>query len=229
MPTLLLVRHAQGSFGGADYDVLSEVGHEQAAALADDLETRGVNVARVVAGSLARQRDTAGPIAERFRLSTETDARWNEYESEEIIYLIDGRGLITVERSERALAPGEVVLVPPRTSHMIANRSDRVLRAITVESRFDLSESEAAPEPPRESVAAIDRIMDELPEGVDEAVAIQKIVELFDVGGRLSEQIEKALGLDNDDGVGALATIEKKIMRAVVEITERYRRPPPQT
>ena len=44
-----------------------------------------MNVARVLAGSLARQRDTAGPIAERFRLSTETDARWNEYESEEII------------------------------------------------------------------------------------------------------------------------------------------------
>ena len=65
--------------------MLSEVGHRPAAALADDLETRGVNVARVVAGSLARQRDTAGPIAERFRLSTETDARWNEYESEEII------------------------------------------------------------------------------------------------------------------------------------------------
>jgi broad specificity phosphatase PhoE len=85
VPTLLLVRHAQGSFGGADYDVLSEVGHEQAVALADDLETRGVNVARVIAGSLARQRDTAGPIAERFSLSTETDARWNEYESEEII------------------------------------------------------------------------------------------------------------------------------------------------
>jgi broad specificity phosphatase PhoE len=85
VPTLLLVRHAQGSFGGADYDVLSEVGHEQAAALADDLETRGVNVARVLAGSLARQRDTAGPIAERFGLSTETDDRWNEYESEEII------------------------------------------------------------------------------------------------------------------------------------------------
>ena len=85
MPTLLLVRHAQGSFGGADYDVLSERGHEQAAALADDLEAREVNVTRVLAGSLARQRDTAAPIAERFGREIEVDPRWNEYESEEII------------------------------------------------------------------------------------------------------------------------------------------------
>jgi broad specificity phosphatase PhoE len=85
VPTLLLVRHAQGSFGGADYDVLSERGHEQAAALADDLEGREVNVTRVLAGSLARQRDTAAPIAERFGREVEIDPRWNEYASEEII------------------------------------------------------------------------------------------------------------------------------------------------
>ncbi len=85
MPTVLLVRHAQGSFGGADYDVLSERGHEQAAALADDLEAREINVTRVLAGSLARQRDTALPIAERFGRDVEVDARWNEYESEELI------------------------------------------------------------------------------------------------------------------------------------------------
>jgi broad specificity phosphatase PhoE len=85
VPTLLLVRHAQGSFGGADYDVLSDRGREQAAALADDLEAREVNVTRVLAGSLARQRDTAAPIAERFGRDLEVDPRWNEYESEEII------------------------------------------------------------------------------------------------------------------------------------------------
>jgi broad specificity phosphatase PhoE len=85
VPTLLLVRHAQGSFGGADYDVLSERGHEQAAALADDLEAREVNVTRVLAGSLARQRDTAAPLAERLGRGVEIDPRWNEYDSEEIV------------------------------------------------------------------------------------------------------------------------------------------------
>jgi mannose-6-phosphate isomerase-like protein (cupin superfamily) len=150
------------------------------------------------------------------------------FESEEIVYLLHGEGLIRVARSERVVTPGEVVLVPPRASHMIANRSDRLLKAITVESRFDPApeESEPAPDPEekgRESAATIDRIMEDLPGDVNEALAIQKIVELFDVGGKLSEQIEQALGLDNDDGVGALSTIERKIMKAVVEITQRYR------
>jgi broad specificity phosphatase PhoE len=85
VPTLLLVRHAQGSFGGADYDVLSERGHEQATALADDLEMRGIGATRVLSGSLARQQDTAAPLAERFGRQTEVDPRWNEYESEELI------------------------------------------------------------------------------------------------------------------------------------------------
>lgn len=155
--------------------------------------------------------------------SGEETSPHSHFESEEIVYLLDGEGLIRVERSERVVTPGEVILVPPRVTHLIANRSDRTLRAITVESRFDLGE-EKTEEPPRESSASIDRILADLPGDVDEATAIQKIVELFDVGGKLSEQIEKALGLDNDDGVGALSTIEKKIMQAVVEITQRYKK-----
>jgi broad specificity phosphatase PhoE len=85
VPTLLFVRHAQGSFGGADYDVLSERGHEQAVALVADLDRRGVAVTRVLSGTLARQRDTAVPIAEHFGREVETDSRWNEYESDEIL------------------------------------------------------------------------------------------------------------------------------------------------
>ena len=150
----------------------------------------------------------------------------SHYESEEIIYLVDGKGSITLAREEKPIHVGEVVLVPPRITHRIANLSDRPLRAITVESRFDLGEEAAdgsLGDRPRESAATIDKIVQELPETVDEAQAIQTIVELFDVGGRLSEQIEDALGLDNDDGVGALGTVERKIMRAVLEITTRYR------
>jgi len=85
VPTVLLARHAQGSFGGADYDLLSEAGHAQAEALAGDLVRRGVRIGRVAAGTLARQRDTAVPIAERFGCPLEIDERWNEYESEELI------------------------------------------------------------------------------------------------------------------------------------------------
>ena len=110
MPTLLLVRHAQGSFGGADYDVLSERGHEQATALADELGARGVNVTRLVSGSLARQRDTLAPVAERFALELEADPRWNEYDSGDII---EGQaspsGFAGTQREFQALLDGALV------------------------------------------------------------------------------------------------------------------------
>lgn len=144
------------------------------------------------------------------------------YESEEIVYLLDGEGRITVARDERTIHQGEVILVPPRTTHTILNPRDSVLRAITVESRFDLG-AEGDAETPAVEPASIDRALAGLDADVDEAVAIRKIVELFDIGGRLSEQIEKSLGLESQDGVEALSTVEKKIMQAVLAITARYR------
>jgi mannose-6-phosphate isomerase-like protein (cupin superfamily) len=159
------------------------------------------------------------------------------YESEELIYLVHGAGRVRVDGIERPLHHGEVVLVPPRTDHVIANTTDAVLRAITVESRFDLGlqpperledlhasgEELRAQEEARNSLGSIEQIMRGLPTEVDEALAIQAIVELFDIGGRLAEQIEHALGLDNSNGVEALGKVERRIMQAVVEITGRYR------
>lgn len=163
----------------------------------------------------------------------EETAKHQHYESEEIIYLVSGEGQIQVAESEHRVEPGEVVLVPPRTNHVIANRSDRVLRAITVESRFDLGEEPLADiadaraiiqatEAAKRVSRTIDGLLEGLPTDVDEAVAIQTIVELFDIGGQLSEQIENGVGLDNVEGVRALSEIERKIMLAVVRIAGRY-------
>ena len=85
MPSILLVRHAQASFGGENYDVLSEHGATQVEALAGDLRRRGVRIDTVVSGSLARQRDTAAPIAEAAGLEIAVDERWNEYETGDIL------------------------------------------------------------------------------------------------------------------------------------------------
>lgn len=85
MPTLLLVRHAQGSFGSEDYDVLSERGREQALALAAELDRRGVRLDRLLSGSLARQRDTAAAIAAAQELAPAIDPRWDEYDSEGVV------------------------------------------------------------------------------------------------------------------------------------------------
>ena len=85
MPTILLARHGQASFGQADYDVLSQEGHLQAAALADDLDRRGVRVDQIVSGSLKRQLDTAAPVAARSGVSVTVDARWNEYDANDVL------------------------------------------------------------------------------------------------------------------------------------------------
>lgn len=82
MPVVHLIRHGQASFGAADYDVLSDVGHQQAKLLADALIRRGVRPDRMVAGSLKRQRDTATTCAEAaaWDVPVDADARLDEYD-----------------------------------------------------------------------------------------------------------------------------------------------------
>jgi broad specificity phosphatase PhoE len=82
MPVVHLIRHGQASFGAADYDVLSDVGHQQAKLVADALVRRGVRPDRMVAGSLRRQLDTAATCAEAaaWDLPADVDPRLNEYD-----------------------------------------------------------------------------------------------------------------------------------------------------
>ncbi|HTR76255.1 MAG TPA: histidine phosphatase family protein [Solirubrobacterales bacterium] len=83
MPTVLLVRHGQASFGTADYDVLSEVGERQAGLAAAAVERLGYRPTRLLCGTLRRQRDTA--LAFGGGPEPEVDPRWNEYDSEEVL------------------------------------------------------------------------------------------------------------------------------------------------
>ncbi|HEX8121095.1 MAG TPA: histidine phosphatase family protein [Solirubrobacteraceae bacterium] len=85
MPSILLVRHAQASFGGENYDVLSEHGAGQVRALAADLERRRVRIDQAVSGSLERQKDTAAPIASAAGCELRIDPRWDEYVTEDIL------------------------------------------------------------------------------------------------------------------------------------------------
>ncbi len=84
MPTVLLVRHGQASFGAEDYDVLSAVGVRQAEIAAASLAARGYAPSRVLSGTLRRQRETAaafaGPATE-----IEIDERWNEFDPDDVL------------------------------------------------------------------------------------------------------------------------------------------------
>jgi broad specificity phosphatase PhoE len=85
MPSVLLVRHGQASFGAESYDVLSGRGREQAEIVADDLVARGVRAGRLISGGLNRQLDTAAPIAARVGLEIAVDPRWDEYHSDDVL------------------------------------------------------------------------------------------------------------------------------------------------
>ncbi len=62
MSLVYLVRHAQASFGAQHYDRLSELGRQQARWLGGYFAERGLRFARVMAGTLARQQDTAREV-----------------------------------------------------------------------------------------------------------------------------------------------------------------------
>ncbi|SHK13747.1 Broad specificity phosphatase PhoE [Shimia gijangensis] len=53
-----LVRHAQASFGAADYDNLSDLGHRQSIALGVALKRQGVRPDKVFIGAMKRHRQT---------------------------------------------------------------------------------------------------------------------------------------------------------------------------
>lgn len=59
---LLLIRHAQASFGSANYDVLSSLGIEQARCLGAHLASRAYTIDALYTGPAERHRDTAAHL-----------------------------------------------------------------------------------------------------------------------------------------------------------------------
>jgi len=85
MPSILLVRHAQASYGGTDYDVLSDLAVEQIRALQTTFAARGIDLARlsVVTGPRRRHRDTA---AQAFPDEPPViDEGWDEYPAADVL------------------------------------------------------------------------------------------------------------------------------------------------
>ena len=67
MSQLVLVRHAQASFFGANYDELSELGCSQAQALGEPWARHGVRFDHVYVGPLRRHQQTLALVAAAFR------------------------------------------------------------------------------------------------------------------------------------------------------------------
>jgi broad specificity phosphatase PhoE len=87
-----LVRHAQASFGSADYDQLSERGERQAQRLAAWLVAHpDLHFSHVATGSLRRHLQTLAAIEQAFSAAARPlpaptpDADWNEFDHEALI------------------------------------------------------------------------------------------------------------------------------------------------
>jgi broad specificity phosphatase PhoE len=81
-----LVRHAQASWGSADYDVLSPLGHAQARHLGEWLAGNDAAHVQVVRGSLLRHAQTLDAIKDAFAQAGRSlpeervDPDWNEFD-----------------------------------------------------------------------------------------------------------------------------------------------------
>jgi broad specificity phosphatase PhoE len=81
MGTLHLIRHGQASWGSADYDQLSALGTDQAAAVGMSWEASGWAPTDAVAGGMKRHAQTAiATIDAVGGDGYDVDARWDEYD-----------------------------------------------------------------------------------------------------------------------------------------------------
>jgi len=142
--------------------------------------------------------------------------------SEEVIVAIEGEGNVLLAGQTVLLKPGEVVWVPAQASHAIGNPSSSVLRGLSMEIGERSAPGGSVPEPGKVSERDLETLIESIPSEIDEATSLQLIIQLFDTAGVLSEQIENAIGLDNETGLGALQQIERRVMAAVVEISRIY-------
>lgn len=100
MGTLYLVRHGQASFGAADYDNLSPLGHQQAVRLGEYFASKGLQFDGVLMGTLRRHAQTYAGICQGagFDMPALEWKGLNEYDSDAVVKAVHKEPLST-ERS----------------------------------------------------------------------------------------------------------------------------------
>ena len=103
MGNLYLVRHGQASFGAADYDNLSELGHRQSVRLGEYFAGKGLAFEAVYTGTLKRHAQTWAGIAQGAGLPS-TATPWpglNEYDGEAVVKSIHPMPLAKPDTPEK--------------------------------------------------------------------------------------------------------------------------------
>jgi broad specificity phosphatase PhoE len=99
MAELLIIRHGQASFGAENYDVLSDLGHQQAEAVGALLREMEWVPDRLVTGTLKRQVDTLSSMG--FDAVPEQHAGFNEYDFGDLLNARFKEGIPDLVKGDR--------------------------------------------------------------------------------------------------------------------------------
>lgn len=100
--TLYLVRHGQASFGLANYDQLSALGHRQCVQLGSYLQQRGKRFSAVLRGTLKRHEQSLAALSEGFGALPEASV-WpglDEYDSTAVLRTVHSGELLAPRTAE---------------------------------------------------------------------------------------------------------------------------------
>ncbi len=192
MSILYFIRHGQASFGEADYDVLSERGHQQARIVAEYLCSMGIAFHTVFTGTLQRQVETARALTDRCRKMDmpQPEIRrlpaFNEYDSEGVF-----KGLLPIViREDAELGRLASQLTTDKRSFQLVFEK---LMHCWVSGDYPITDLETWAEFRKRVNGAIDDIMADAGKGRNIAV--------FTSGGPISVTVQRALNVSDADTI----------------------------
>ncbi|HVK99136.1 MAG TPA: histidine phosphatase family protein [Dongiaceae bacterium] len=186
MAALYLIRHGQASFGSANYDALSERGHQQARVLGESLVQRGIRFDAAFAGTMQRHTQTAEGClgAMQCDLPLIQLPEFNEYNHEEVF----ARHRPELEDKEQFAQ----FLAQSGDPHKAFQKEFEKAMLRWRSGDFDDEYSESWPAFRARNIAAVDAARRH---GA-------KSIAVFSSGGPISNITGHCLGLDGDQSVG---------------------------
>ncbi|WP_298495322.1 histidine phosphatase family protein [uncultured Maritimibacter sp.] len=176
MALLTVIRHAQASFGAANYDKLSPLGHRQSVALGRALKEQGaVWPKRVFIGEQVRHRETFDGVAEGFGATAEplVHPGLNEF---------DFKALLEAHEKSEA--------IPEKTT------GDRAAHFRQLKATVLAWQADEIDNPPETFAAFVARVQDAM-----DAAKREGDVWMFSSGGAISQMIRLALGAPADQQI----------------------------
>ena len=186
MSAVYLVRHGQASFGAADYDMLSERGHQQARVLGEAFARTRPRIEVVVSGDMQRHRQTAsGCLAAMGRdADWQRDPAWNEFDHVRLITAL------RPEFADPAKARAELMAAPDPRRAFQALFEQAVMRWIG--GAHDADYAETWPAFRTRCRQALASLVEALPKGGDALV--------FTSGGPIATLTQDLLRIPDRDG-----------------------------